>query len=97
MPIIDRYLLRQYVKTFLICWFSLTGLYVVVDAFSNLDEFLRFVRVGGRTDTSPVAARMAVAAGVLATASLRDGGTPRRVPPLDPGLAAYFDNGQVRS
>jgi lipopolysaccharide export system permease protein len=48
MPIIDRYLLRQYIKTFLICWFSLTGLYVVVDAFSNLDEFLRFAEKSGR-------------------------------------------------
>ncbi|MFF2196637.1 Gfo/Idh/MocA family protein [Streptomyces sp. NPDC058157] len=59
-----------------------------------VDEFLRFVREGGRTDTSPVAARMAVAAGYGATQSLRDGGTPRRVPPLDPLLAAYFENGQ---
>ncbi|MFE5772221.1 Gfo/Idh/MocA family protein [Streptomyces sp. NPDC056485] len=62
-----------------------------------IDEFLRFVRHGGATDTSPVAARMAVAAGCLATESLRDGGTPRRVPPLDPDLAAYFDQGQAGS
>ncbi|MFD5889891.1 Gfo/Idh/MocA family protein [Streptomyces sp. NPDC060334] len=59
-----------------------------------IDEFLRFVRHGGATDTSPVAARMAVAAGCLATTSLRDGGIPRRVPPLDPGLVAYFEQGQ---
>ncbi|MEU9416772.1 Gfo/Idh/MocA family oxidoreductase [Streptomyces sp. NPDC048272] len=59
-----------------------------------IDEFLRFARHGGPTDTSPVAARMAVAAGCLATESLRDGGTPRRVPPLDPGLAAYFEQGR---
>ncbi|SEO69431.1 Predicted dehydrogenase [Actinacidiphila rubida] len=59
-----------------------------------VDEFLRFARHGGRTDTSPVAARMAVAAGVLATESLRDGGTPRDVPPLDPELARYFAEGQ---
>lgn len=61
-----------------------------------MDEFVRFVREGGRTDTSPVAARMAVAAGVRATDSLRDGGTPRRVTPLDPALADYFDRGQQR-
>ncbi|MGA4838500.1 Gfo/Idh/MocA family protein [Streptomyces sp. G45] len=61
-----------------------------------IDEFLRFVRHGGRTDTSPVAARMAVAAGVRATESLRDGGAPREVPPLDPELAAYFERGQTR-
>ncbi|MFJ9372121.1 Gfo/Idh/MocA family protein [Streptomyces sp. NPDC101455] len=60
-----------------------------------IDEFLRFVRHGGRTDTSPVAARMAVAAGSGATESLRDGGTPREVPPLDPELVAYFERGQV--
>jgi hypothetical protein len=61
-----------------------------------VDEFLRFVREGGRTDTSPVAARMAVAAGVRATESLRDGGTPRDVPPLAPELVAHFERGQVR-
>ncbi|MEU6123943.1 Gfo/Idh/MocA family oxidoreductase [Streptomyces sp. NPDC047123] len=61
-----------------------------------VDEFVRFVREGGRTDTSPVAARMAVAAGVRATESLRDGGTPREVPDLDPELIAYFERGQTR-
>ncbi|MEV4223717.1 Gfo/Idh/MocA family oxidoreductase [Nonomuraea sp. NPDC049725] len=57
-------------------------------------EFRRFVREGGVTDTSPVAARMSVAAGYMATLSLRDGGVPYDVPPLDPELAAYFDGGQ---
>jgi predicted dehydrogenase len=61
-----------------------------------IDEFLRFVREGGATDTSPVAARMAVAAGVRATASLRDGGTPREVSEPDPELVAYFERGQTR-
>ncbi len=42
MTIIDRYLLRQFVQAFLICFLSLTGLYIVIDAFSNLDEFLRY-------------------------------------------------------
>lgn len=45
-----------------------------------MDEFLRFARDGGATDTSPVAARMAVAAGYEATASLRTGGSPARSP-----------------
>ncbi|WP_326826780.1 Gfo/Idh/MocA family protein [Streptosporangium sp. NBC_01756] len=57
-------------------------------------EFIRFVREGGGTDTSPVAARMSVAAGYMATMSLRDGGMPYDVPPLDPELVAYFDGGQ---
>ena len=61
-----------------------------------MEEFARFVRDGGLTDTSPVAARMAVAAGYQATVSLRDGGTPLDVPPLDPELVAYFDRGQTR-
>ncbi|WP_406334862.1 Gfo/Idh/MocA family oxidoreductase [Streptomyces sp. NBC_00203] len=61
-----------------------------------IDEFLRFAREGGRTDTSPVAARMAVAAGFRATESLRDGGTAREVPPLARDLVAYFERGQVR-
>ncbi|MFI6295815.1 Gfo/Idh/MocA family protein [Nonomuraea sp. NPDC050790] len=57
-------------------------------------EFTRFAREGGVTDTSPVAARMSVAAGYMATMSLRDGGMPYDVPPLDPELVAYFDRGQ---
>ncbi len=59
-----------------------------------VDEFLRFVREGGITDTSPVAARMAVAAGVRATESLRAGGIPREVPGLAPELVSYFESGQ---
>ncbi|MEV6104357.1 Gfo/Idh/MocA family oxidoreductase [Streptomyces sp. NPDC051940] len=63
---------------------------------SIIEEFCRFAREGGATDTSPVAARMSVAAGYLATRSLRDGGTPYDVPPLDPRLTAYFETGQER-
>ncbi|MET8606521.1 Gfo/Idh/MocA family protein [Streptomyces rubiginosohelvolus] len=59
-------------------------------------EFVRFAREGGTTDTSPVAARMAVAAGAGATESLRDAGAPRTVPGPDPELVAYFERGQVR-
>ena len=59
-------------------------------------EFLRFVAHGAATDTSPVAARNAVAAGVAATESLRDGSTPRRVPALEPELLDYFAHHQKR-
>ncbi|MGA0566970.1 Gfo/Idh/MocA family protein [Rathayibacter sp. KR2-224] len=59
-------------------------------------EFLRFVSDGGATDTSPVAARNAVAAGVAATESLRNGSMPRRVPPLAPELLDYFAHHQQR-
>ncbi|MDR6905693.1 putative dehydrogenase [Agromyces sp. 3263] len=58
-------------------------------------EFLRFVREGGRTETSPVAAREAVAVGIRATESLRSGGGSLRVPALDADLVAYFERGQV--
>lgn len=61
-----------------------------------LDEFLAFVRDGGATVTSPVAARDAVAAGVTATRSLRGDGGLLPVPPLDPRLADYFASGQRR-
>ncbi|ROO86975.1 putative dehydrogenase [Actinocorallia herbida] len=59
-------------------------------------EFLRFARHGGPTDTSPVAARMSVAAGYLATRSLREDGAPFTVPPLAPDLVAYFTRHQTR-
>ncbi len=45
-------------------------------------EFLAFVRTGAETAATSESARMAVAAGVEATLSLRDGGTPRDIPPL---------------
>ena len=53
-------------------------------------EFLRFAAVGGPTDTSPTAAREAVAAAVAATTSLRSGGMPVAVPELDPALVRHF-------
>ncbi|RVU20982.1 Gfo/Idh/MocA family oxidoreductase [Streptomyces antnestii] len=56
-------------------------------------EFLRFVRDGGATVTSPVAAREAVAAGYAATMSLRDGGRAMDVEGTDPEVAAYFGDG----
>jgi len=48
MGIIDRYLLRQFLKTFLICYLSLLGLFVVFDAFTHLEAFLKIAdRQGG--------------------------------------------------
>jgi predicted dehydrogenase len=54
----------------------------------TLAEFLAHLRTGAPTALSPVAAREAVAAGVLATESLRNGSQPFDVPPPDPGVAA---------
>jgi lipopolysaccharide export system permease protein len=47
MRIIDRYLLRQFLQVFFICFISFDGLYVVIDAFSNLDEFLHYAETEG--------------------------------------------------
>jgi lipopolysaccharide export system permease protein len=40
MRIIDRYLLRQFLRAFLICFLSLTGIFIVFDAFANLEAFM---------------------------------------------------------
>lgn len=63
---------------------------------ATIEEFCGFVRDGGTTATSPVAARMSVAAAVQATRSLRSDGVPYDVPGLDPELVAYFESGQRR-
>ena len=40
MRILDRERYWAFLKAYLICFFALVGLYVVIDAFSNIDEFL---------------------------------------------------------
>jgi len=40
MLTIDRYILRLYVKVLVVCFFSLTGLFIVIDFFGHLDELL---------------------------------------------------------
>jgi lipopolysaccharide export system permease protein len=47
MTIIDRYLLRQFFRTFTICFLSLLGLFVVFHAFTNLDAFLKIASQQG--------------------------------------------------
>ena len=42
MLILDRYLLRQFIQIFVYCFVSLAGLYIVIDAFGNLDDFIRY-------------------------------------------------------
>jgi predicted dehydrogenase len=56
-----------------------------------VDEFIRYVRDGGKVTTSPIAARYAVAAGCMATESLRHGGVPMDVPRLPEEIVAHFD------
>jgi len=49
---------------------------------SMFEEFLGFLREGLETSNSPIAARMAVAAGAAGTESVRSGGAVVEVPPL---------------
>ena len=58
---------------------------------SIVAEFVRYVREGGPIKTSPVAARYSVAAGCMATESLRNGSVPLSVPALDSQLYSYFE------
>ncbi len=46
MPIIDRYIITVFVKIFVICFLSFAGLYVVIDAFTNLEELSGMTREG---------------------------------------------------
>ncbi len=39
--ILDRQRYWSFIKAYVICYFSLVGLYIVIDAFSNLDEFTK--------------------------------------------------------
>jgi len=61
-----------------------------------LAEFLQFVREGIPTETSPVAAREAVAAASLATESMRGNGSTYEVPALPNEVRTYFEKGQIR-
>lgn len=47
MLILDRYLLRQFVQIFVICFLSLIGLYTVIDAFGHLDHFSAYAQEHG--------------------------------------------------
>ena len=61
-----------------------------------ISNFLAFVRDGVPTNATPLAARDAVAAGVLGHKSMRNGNMPQEVPPLPPEIVRYFENGQKR-
>jgi lipopolysaccharide export system permease protein len=44
MNIIDRYLLRQFLQNFVVCFMSLTGVYVIFDVFTHLDAFMSLAK-----------------------------------------------------
>ena len=47
MTTIDRYLLFLYSRVFLICFLTLSGLLIVVQVFTNLDELIAYGKVRG--------------------------------------------------
>ncbi|MDD4817987.1 MAG: Gfo/Idh/MocA family oxidoreductase [Victivallaceae bacterium] len=61
-----------------------------------VNTFIEFVCDGKKPKTNPVAARNAVAVGVLAHKSMRGGGERFTVPECAPELVEYFENGQVK-
>ena len=61
-----------------------------------VSTFIDFVKNGVKTNTSPVAARNSVAAGVLGHESMRNGNIPKDIPELPQYLLDYFANGQQK-
>ena len=59
-----------------------------------MKEFVRHMLFDEPISISPLEARQAVAAGIAATESLRDGSTPREIAPLSADLRKYFSLGQ---
>ncbi len=47
MRIIDRYVLRMYLRVLLVCFLSLAGLYIVINVFTHLDELLELAAQRG--------------------------------------------------
>jgi predicted dehydrogenase len=61
-----------------------------------VDTFVDFVKKGVKTNTSPIAARNSVAAGVMGHVSMRNGNVPQDIPELPDYLIEYFENGQKK-
>lgn len=53
--------------------------------------FIRYIREGEKPNTSPIAARQAVAAGIMATESLRGDGGLKVIPELSKEIIEYFE------
>ena len=47
MQILDRYLLRHFLQILVICFLSLMGLYVMIDAFGHIDSFSEYSQTHG--------------------------------------------------
>lgn len=55
MILLDRYLIKTFVKAWLVCFVSLVSLYVVIDAFSHFEELLSAARHMNKTFTETAA------------------------------------------
>jgi lipopolysaccharide export system permease protein len=55
LGILDRQRYWAFLKAYVICYVSLVGLYIVIDAFSNLDEFTK--RADGAAETFQIMSR----------------------------------------
>ncbi len=55
LGILDRQRYWAFLKAYVICYVSLVGLYIVIDAFSNLDEFTK--RADGTAETLQIMGR----------------------------------------
>jgi lipopolysaccharide export system permease protein len=47
MTIFDRYLIKLFLRTFAICFFSFSGLFIIIHMFSNLDDLARLAKTSG--------------------------------------------------
>ena len=47
MNLIDRYIISIFIKVFLVIFCSMAGLFVVIDTFTNLEEFINLGKDGG--------------------------------------------------
>ncbi len=47
MSIFDRYVLRMFIKVLLVSFLSFTGLFIIIDLFGNLEEFISYAERQG--------------------------------------------------
>ncbi len=59
-----------------------------------IKAFIDFVKDGIVPNTSPIAARNAVATGIMGHESMRNGNIPQNIPQLPEHIINYFNNGQ---
>ena len=62
MKLIDALLLKNFLKAWLVCFFSLVSLYIVIDLFTHLDSFVNrpggFPAIAGYSGTKSAVDRM---------------------------------------